>query len=707
MDDRTRRNIRWLDGRYRCGVPGDLYYAHEPIYGAGCSYSEAFHAVRFARTYSLFRRLAQMEFGSLLDVGGAEGYHANLVRRLFSAEVVTSDLSVEANLRARELFGLPAVASDAHWLPYEDESFDVVLCCEVLEHVSDPVAVMCEVARVARRYAIFTTEQICRFEREREILLLLTDTESPHSELHWFLPEDFVTVLGGEVTCERQSETTRRCSELLSVGEEPLPEEVREIVLEMTRVGRPTERDHGILVVKAKGGAPPVETSRPGDAGLLDRILAEKVLPGQLGQQRSALLDPWLKDKLRCPACLSELEEARDHLGCVQCGHRFDLERGIPCLHFSEEQGERLPAGRPRGPWLTEEGERLRGLFRAPRPATSRLLCYALNLELNLLNVCREVEAPEADYALSGELRRALERALPGISLPDSVSRAQFSWWGRLPASEVELAAMRGLGETTVKLVAKTARRRRLDRIRASLPVRVLLRAVRAVSEGLLLCRKASRGRAARGGVALVGQDGLFHPDWAASRGEMAILIARAAAGGEEQVPKHTGGQSFPDVPPEDTAYDYVEYVLGRGIVSGYRDGMYHPRRWVDRGQMAVFLARALAGGEANVPEHTGEPSFPDVPPDAPIYKYVECARRGKVISGLPDGSYRPEQWLDRGQMAVFVARLAAGGEARIPEGPAAPTFPDVTPEPDDPYSGCYKYVEYLVSKGIVGRPRS
>ncbi len=101
MDEQTREAMEWLDRRYRVGVAEGRYRAHEPIYGVGCSYSEQNHAVRLARTFAIMRRLKQMQFETLLDVGGSEGYHASLVRKLFPAQVVTSDLSVEANRRAR------------------------------------------------------------------------------------------------------------------------------------------------------------------------------------------------------------------------------------------------------------------------------------------------------------------------------------------------------------------------------------------------------------------------------------------------------------------------------------------------------------------------------------------------------------------------------------------------------------------------------
>lgn len=57
--------------------------------------------------------------------------------------------------RASAYFGVDAVAGEwvddvapAESLPYEDESFDVVICTQVLEHVDDPPKVLSEIERV-------------------------------------------------------------------------------------------------------------------------------------------------------------------------------------------------------------------------------------------------------------------------------------------------------------------------------------------------------------------------------------------------------------------------------------------------------------------------------------------------------------------------------------------------------------------------------
>jgi 2-polyprenyl-6-hydroxyphenyl methylase/3-demethylubiquinone-9 3-methyltransferase len=47
-------------------------------------------------------------------------------------------------------------------LPYGDNSFDVVFCCDVLEHVSDPNRVISEISRVLKRGGVFCYDTINR-----------------------------------------------------------------------------------------------------------------------------------------------------------------------------------------------------------------------------------------------------------------------------------------------------------------------------------------------------------------------------------------------------------------------------------------------------------------------------------------------------------------------------------------------------------------
>jgi PKD repeat protein len=154
---------------------------------------------------------------------------------------------------------------------------------------------------------------------------------------------------------------------------------------------------------------------------------------------------------------------------------------------------------------------------------------------------------------------------------------------------------------------------------------------------------------------------------------------------------------TFRDVPLEHWALNEILSCVGAGAVVGYPDGTYRPEEVVTRAPMAVYLARALAGGE--VPEGPPTPSFSDVPRGHWAYRYVEYAVAHDMVRGYPDG-YHPDEPVNRAQMAVYMARAAAGGEAAVPDYSGAPSFSDVTS--GNAWAWSLKYVEYARTRGII-----
>jgi len=149
--------------------------------------------------------------------------------------------------------------------------------------------------------------------------------------------------------------------------------------------------------------------------------------------------------------------------------------------------------------------------------------------------------------------------------------------------------------------------------------------------------------------------DGTFRPEDKLDRGQMAIFLSRALAkaNGLSDVPQGPPDPHFPDIPLHHVAYKYIEYLYSQGVVSGYPDGLYHPENIVDRGQMAIFISKAL---KLDLYDKY-EPTFPDVPKDHWAYKYVETVNLAGIAMGYPDGTYGPSNPMDRAQMTVFITR--------------------------------------------------
>jgi len=155
---------------------------------------------------------------------------------------------------------------------------------------------------------------------------------------------------------------------------------------------------------------------------------------------------------------------------------------------------------------------------------------------------------------------------------------------------------------------------------------------------------------------------------------------------------------TFTDVPRQQWAFASICACYNAGIVTGYPGGYYQPALEVSRDQMAVFVSRALAGGDALVPSGPATATFWDVPTDHWAFRYVEYAAENRVVGGYGGGEYRPTETVTRDQMAVFIARALVGGDAFVPPGPMSAIFPDV---PTDHWA--YNHVEYIAAEGVTG----
>jgi len=146
----------WLNKRFGEGYIDGIYSAHQPIYGYRAGYCEPNLLDRYLITFHIMNALTHFSFKTFLDVGGAEGYKAAMVKRFFNAQVISSDVSQEACNRANELYGIETAIGSMHSLPFEDEQFDIVLSSESLEHVPDFKKSLEEVLRVCKQAAIIT-----------------------------------------------------------------------------------------------------------------------------------------------------------------------------------------------------------------------------------------------------------------------------------------------------------------------------------------------------------------------------------------------------------------------------------------------------------------------------------------------------------------------------------------------------------------------
>jgi hypothetical protein len=85
--------------------------------------------------------------------------------------------------------------------------------------------------------------------------------------------------------------------------------------------------------------------------------------------------------------------------------------------------------------------------------------------------------------------------------------------------------------------------------------------------------------------------------------------------------------------------------------------------------------------------------TYTDVPPGSTFYPYVMCLACQSIVGGYPDGTFRPNNEVTRGQLAKIVSNAAAFNDPASTQ-----TFEDV------PADGTfYTWIERLAGRGIMG----
>jgi hypothetical protein len=154
----------------------------------------------------------------------------------------------------------------------------------------------------------------------------------------------------------------------------------------------------------------------------------------------------------------------------------------------------------------------------------------------------------------------------------------------------------------------------------------------------------------------------LYCPDSEITRGQAATFISRWLMG---EMTRQEGPRVpfpfsdvpyFEDVPSTDPLFRFVQKVRQLEITTGCSTApaLFCPSAPVTRGQMAVFLVRAVSGDAFSFP--TAQ-RFTDVPSNHPFFRYIQKLKEMGVTSGCSTTEFCPDTPITRRQMAAFFIR--------------------------------------------------
>lgn len=188
MDQYTKKTKEWLEARYREVDEKGFYNSFAPIYGFNKKHK---FLGWYKNYYTIIKTIevicAEYKIDTFLEVGCAEGFLSHLIKEIFGFKVNVCDLSSEAIKRAQEIYGLKGFVIDIQAMDtIKDNSFDMVLCSETVEHVPNPDRAFRELLRITKKILIVTVPA-AKNKKEKESFI---PHQEPHSHLNVFTKEE-------------------------------------------------------------------------------------------------------------------------------------------------------------------------------------------------------------------------------------------------------------------------------------------------------------------------------------------------------------------------------------------------------------------------------------------------------------------------------------------------------------------------------------
>lgn len=108
-------------------------------------------------------------------------------------------------------------------------------------------------------------------------------------------------------------------------------------------------------------------------------------------------------------------------------------------------------------------------------------------------------------------------------------------------------------------------------------------------------------------------------------------------------------------------AESYVGQLTQRSIIGGFPDGSFKPDDGITRAQFAAIAVKAL-----NLPQASGPATFRDVATNYWGAKAIAAVSQAGLVTGFPDGTFKPEDKITRAQALVILAKALPAGIADV-----------------------------------------
>lgn len=142
----------------------------------------------------------------------------------------------------------------------------------------------------------------------------------------------------------------------------------------------------------------------------------------------------------------------------------------------------------------------------------------------------------------------------------------------------------------------------------------------------------------------------------------------------------------YQDVSQDHPAYDAVLTLSNQNVIKGINSTTFEPEQPVTRGQAAAIINRVLKYNATSLD------GFSDVPTNYQFAADIAAIKEAGVIGGFADGTFRPNNYLTKAEMAVIVQRAFKLSQKGIQS--ASVAYTDIEP-------GYWAYDAIVIMKQI------
>ncbi|RXZ83470.1 hypothetical protein EBB07_06570 [Paenibacillaceae bacterium] len=122
-----------------------------------------------------------------------------------------------------------------------------------------------------------------------------------------------------------------------------------------------------------------------------------------------------------------------------------------------------------------------------------------------------------------------------------------------------------------------------------------------------------------------------------------------------------SGNAAFTDIAKHWASKD-IANLASKFIIEGRAAGKFEPEKQVTRGEFAMFIARGLGlSGDKQAAA-----KFSDVTASTQYAAYIGAATNAGIVQGNTDGSFKPNNFITRQEMAAMMIRAASAADVKI-----------------------------------------